>query len=600
MAKLSVASVAYAACQPYRLLAELPFVSFEENDPVENRRRLHEHEVDIALIPATEFAIHGGYVGLDFGFGCNLHSSLILCANEPVQNLDTVYLYEGSCCSAYLLKVLLREKWCVSPRLVRVPQTLGPDELGPREGVLVRAESTHAAVTGFAVRHDLVTEWHGMTKSPFVFLIWAMRPGVLSMRQHQLFNEVCHRAAAARSALSAPLPTPLSKKEQIFAKFVRERHFFYLDEAGVEGYREFCRRANRLNLLPSTDYRSATFSLLSRKPTDDVKLRGVGELLQDVVDGRRLSVREGVRLARRASLPDLGLAADLLRRRSGIDRRVLKIFAPTADEMQRYVESDRSFSEMFPLLTEARPNAVRLPLLHGRGANLAGYEKLLIRLRTECALPIEGMSVDELKAIARAEGAPIERIIARVVTAGLTGIRSEGGGILIDRLQLKHQPTTESSTADWINAVKWIHRFGARSVCSLILSRLETWEDRLIHLHKVRSIQDENPGVAHFSFDFVAAKRRTLDTESRVRAILLARLFLDNVPMVSVREEELRSVGALVGVSLGATDVEVVFGSSEFAGFEERLTQLGRLNDLGLPLAWTNPILAAPMHPTLH
>jgi len=600
MAKLTVASVAYAACQPYRLLADLPFVTFEENDPVENRRRLHEQEVDIALIPASEFAIHGGYVGLDFGFGCNDRSSLILCSNEPVGNLDTIYLYEGSCCSAYLLRVLLREKWSISPRLVRVQHDVSPGELGPREGVLVRAESTHEAVTGYAVRHDLVSEWHAVTKSPFVFLIWAMRPGVLSMRQHQQFNEVCHRAAAARSALSAPLPNPLSEKEQIFAKFVRERHFFYLDESSLEGYREFCHRANRLNLLPSTDYRSATFSLLSRKPTDDVKLRGVGELLQDVVDGRRLSIREGVRLARRASLPDLGLAADILRRRTGIERRVNKFFVPTVAEIRRYAEGDRPFAEFFPSLLDVRPNYLRLPLLRDHGTTLAQCESLLVRLRAECALPIEGTSVEELQAFAAQEGMPIERVIARMVTAGLTAIRTEGGGILIDRLMRKHRPIRELSAMDWTNGVKWVHRYGARSVCSLTLSNVESWEDRLIHLHKLRSIQDENPGFAYFSFDSVSAKRRTLDPESKVRAILLGRLFLDNVPTVHVSEHELQSIGTLVGVSLGATDVEVTFGSRDLPHIDKRLEQLSRLSDVGLPLGWASPTVRELVEPTLH
>jgi len=477
---------------------------------------------------------------------------------------------------------------------------IGPKDLGPREGVLVRAESTHEAVTGFGVRHDLVSEWHSLTKSPFVFLVWAMRPGVLSMRQHQLFNEVCHRAAAARSALSAPLPTPLSEKEQIFAKFVRERHFFYLDESAIDGYREFCHRANRLNLLPSTEYQSATFSLLSRKPTDEIKLRGVGELLQDVVDGRRLSVREGVRLARRASRPDLGLAADILRKRTGIERQVKKILAPTVAEVQRYIQGARPFAEAFPSLVDVRPNYLRLPLLVGGGTTLGEFERLLVRLRAECALPIEGASVAELRVFAQQEHVPLEQVITRVVTAGLSAIRAEGGGILIDRLMQKHRPAGECAAIDWINAVKWVHRYGARSVCSLTLSTVETWEDRLIHLHKIRSIQDENPGFAYFSFDFVPTKRRALDPESKVRAILLARLFLDNVPTVHVAEGELRSIGTLVGVSLGATDVEVVFGSRDLPGFEERFNRVIQLNDLGLQLGWTSPAVEESIQPTMH
>jgi predicted solute-binding protein len=597
---LAIASVGYPACQPYRLLEGLSFARFEENDPVENRRRLHEGEVDIALIPASEFAIHGGYVGLDFGFGCHQRSSLILCANEPIERLNTIYLYEGSCCSAHLLRVLLREKWRVSPRLVRVQGTLAPHELRPSEGVLVRAEATHAAVQGFDVRHDLVTEWYSLTKAPFVFLIWAMRPGVLSMKQHQLFNDACHRAAAARNVLSAPIATPLSEQEQVYAKFVRERHFFYLDEGEIAGYREFCHRANKLNLLPQTDYRKATFSLLSRKPTDEVKLRGVGELLQDVVSGRRLSIREGIRLAHRASLPDLGLAADLLRVGAVSERRVTKIFTPSADEISRYLLGSDSIHEVFPVLVEEPPNFIRLPLLGETGVTLAGYEQLLLRLRSECILPIEGLSVGEIRRLALRESLAADAVISRLVTAGLTGIRGDGGGMLIDRLLSKHHAAVNFSAADWINTVKWVHRFGARSVCSLTLSSLETWEDRLVHLQKLRSLQDENPGFAYFSFDFVTGKRRALDPESKLRAILLGRLFLDNVPVVQVDERELRSTATLVSASLGSCDVELVFGSADRSRIVEKVSFLRSFSGLGMPLELAAPVPARDAVPPLH
>lgn len=594
MRKLAVASVAYAACQPYRLLQELPFVRFEENDPVENRRRLHEGEVDIALISASEFAIHGGYVGLDFGFGCQQRSALMLCANEPINRLDTVYLYEGSCCSAYLLKVLLREQWGLSPRLVRVPHDISPSDLRPHEGVLVRAEATHSRVQGFAVRHDLVTEWHALTGSPFVFLIWAMRPGVLSMKQHQLFNEVCHRAAAARCALSAPRETLLTSQEQVYAKFVRERHLFYLDEAELAGYREFCRRASRLNLLPQTEYRSATFSLLSRKPTDEIKLRGVSELLQDVVDGRRLSLREGIRLARRAGLPDLGLAAEVLRSRFAAERRVFKVFAPTVNELERYVAGGRALREVFPILEREKPNCIRLPQLGGAEKGLAESEQLIVRLRRETALPVEGFSVGEILTLAVREGIPPEQVISRLVTAGLTGIRPEGGGVLIDRLRQRHQQGDGTAAAEWINAVKWVHRYGAGSVCSLTLSSLETWEDRLVHLQKIRSLQDENPGFAYLSFDIVVSKRRILDPESRLRAMLVARLFLDNVPSVRVDERELALSSSLVGVALGGADVELVFGADDETSLTEKQRLLAGFEHVAMPLTWVAPPVATP------
>jgi len=560
----------------------LPFVAFEENDPVENQRRLHEGEVDIALIAASEFAIHGGYVGLDFGFGCHQQSSLLLCANEPIQHLDTIYLYEGSSCSAYLLKVLLREQWCISPRLIRVPQEIVANDLRPHEGVLLRAEATHAVVQSYPVRHDLVTGWHALTGTPFVFLVWAMRPGVLTLKQHQLFNDVCHRAAAVRGVLSAPLPTDLGPKEQLYAKFVRERHFFYLDETELSGFHEFCIRSNRQNLLPLTEYRSATFTLLDRKPTDDVKLRGVAELLQDVVSGRRLSIREGIRLARRATLPDLGLAADLLRKRSGAEPRLAKVFTPTIEELRRYAAGDTCFAERFAAVHRLAPTHLRLPWLADTNLSLRSYEALIARLRAESELPIEGASVGEIRQLATLERVAIEEVITRLLTAGLNSIRADGGGILVERFLRRHHPRAGFTAVDWINTVKWIHRYGGRSACGLTLSTLESWEDRLIHLHKLRSLQDENPGFAAFSFNFATSKTRALDAETALRGVLLGRLFMDNVPIVRADERELGAIGGLLGLSLGATDLEVELKTSEVESVPARLGAIDSLAGVGL------------------
>jgi 2-iminoacetate synthase ThiH len=172
--------------------------------------------------------------------------------------------------------------------------------------------------------------------------------------------------------------------------------------------------------------------------------------------------------------------------------------------------------------------------------------------------------------------------------------------MLIDRLLKKHHPSAPFTAADWINTVKWIHRYGARSECRLSLSNLETWEDRLLHLQKIRSLQDENPGFSSLAFDFVSTKRRALDPESKLRAILLGRLFLDNVPVVRVDERELRSASSLIAVSLGGTDVELVFGRAAGAELGEQRNFLEGLSYLGMPLGWSDsPVMEegpSPLH----
>jgi 2-iminoacetate synthase ThiH len=161
----------------------------------------------------------------------------------------------------------------------------------------------------------------------------------------------------------------------------------------------------------------------------------------------------------------------------------------------------------------------------------------------------------------------------------------------------RHHPRVSFTAVDWINTVKWVHRYGGRSACSLTLSTLESWEDRLIHLHKVRSLQDENAGFATFAFRFATARSRTLDAETKLRGILLGRLFMGNVPIVRAADREIGAIRGLLGLSLGATDLEVDLKTPEIEALPARLRTIAALEGVGLRFATESVELRMPPAP---
>ena len=85
---LRASGIPQLAGVPYKLLAGLDFVSYEESSPTENARKLNEREVDLALIPAVDYALHGGYVGLEFGTMRDVEQYLAQTVVTPIRTME--------------------------------------------------------------------------------------------------------------------------------------------------------------------------------------------------------------------------------------------------------------------------------------------------------------------------------------------------------------------------------------------------------------------------------------------------------------------------------------------------------------------------------
>lgn len=547
---IRVANIVYPPAAPFSLLRDLEFVEYQENLPAENGRNLNEREVDIALVPVSDFALHGGYVGLDYGIAYRRRShSIILYANQPVTQLNTIYLYGCSSASALLLALLLREKWLLSPRIVPTRRRILPQQLADREGVLFRHEGPVVTpADAFAVALDLVEVWHELTGMPFIPAVWAMRPGTLSMDQHQEFNSVFYRCEKARTVIAGDNASLSDLPAHLITEYIADTHHYYVDTSVMEGMNEFFKLCRSHNLLPERIYKSSTFTLLDRKTTRALKEPGISQLLEESIQGKRIGIREGLRLAEEASLADLGMAADLKRSKLHSDRSIVYTFVLEEEALKRKEQTE---SEIQAAIADGVNHILFVPI----AANLAeigSYELIVNDIKERYRVSLEGFSVSDLMALGAKQQIHPKYIISRLVTAGLDSVPPSGGGMLIDRI-MRGEGKIAFSAMDWLHTIKWAHRYGATSSCWMMLNPSDTWEERLLHLHKLRALQDYNPGFRYF-FTVSARYPAMTSIEDKVRATAISRLFLDNV--ASFQEVMLSSRRTPEAVTLG-------FGSNE-------------------------------------
>jgi cyclic dehypoxanthinyl futalosine synthase len=152
---------------------------------------------------------------------------------------------------------------------------------------------------------------------------------------------------------------------------------------------------------------------------------------------------------------------------------------------------------------------------------------------------LHALSPAEIIYISKISKLPIEECIERLNAAGLNSIPGAGGEILVDRVREIISPHKDR-TEDWLACMRAAARLGLKSSASMMFGHVETYEDRVEHLSRLRDLQDE---CAPFRA-FICWPFQPEDTNLRVdrkatswdylRTQAIARIFLDNVPNVQL------------------------------------------------------------------
>jgi len=208
-ARLRVGAVSYLNTKP--LVCGLgTSLDLEYDLPSRLADRLASGSLDVALIPVIELPRSGGRMISDACIGCRgpVMSVKLFFRTAP-QRVTTLALDEGSRTSAALARILLEERFGVRPRIE--PLAIG-DDLGDTDADAVlligdRAIGPHGGLAGsrgsFQLVWDLGDEWCRWTGLPFVFAVWAARPGVDVGRLPDLLAEARDRGLASLAAIAA-------------------------------------------------------------------------------------------------------------------------------------------------------------------------------------------------------------------------------------------------------------------------------------------------------------------------------------------------------------------------------------------------------------
>jgi cyclic dehypoxanthinyl futalosine synthase len=283
----------------------------------------------------------------------------------------------------------------------------------------------------------------------------------------------------------------------------------------------------------------------------------VAATLQRAVEGDRLSFDEGVALLRSADLLSLGRAADAVCRRLhpepyrtyNIDRNInyTNVCTAVCDFCAFYRKVDDSDAYVLdrPVLLEKIRETVALggdQILMQGGLHphlkLEWYEELLHDIKAHFpTVNIHGFSPPEIHHFTKVAKLPLRTVLQRLKEAGLGSLPGGGGEILVDRVR-KAMTRGKVLTDDWLNVHRVWHELGGKSTATMMFGHIETLEERVEHLERVRRLQDETGGLTAFiSWTFQPEHTDMADVPAAgafeyLRTQALSRLYLDNVPNI--------------------------------------------------------------------
>ena len=166
----------------------------------------------------------------------------------------------------------------------------------------------------------------------------------------------------------------------------------------------------------------------------------------------------------------------------------------------------------------------------------------------------------------RSEKIPVEEVIARLKDAGLGGVPGGGAEIFSERARaLICAP--KISARRWLDVHKLVHEAGLRSNATMLYGHVETPEERVDHMMRLRETQDESGGFLAFvplAFQPDHTELSHIPRTSGVtdlQVLATSRLMLDNFPHIrqlwNYVDEKLIHVALEFGVDdLGGTNFD--------------------------------------------
>jgi cyclic dehypoxanthinyl futalosine synthase len=307
-------------------------------------------------------------------------------------------------------------------------------------------------------------------------------------------------------------------------------------------------------------------------------------VLDKALSGERISDGDALTLLHSRDLVAVGRAADELRNRK-IDRRRVTFIVDRNVNYTNVCYTDCDFCAFYRRPGDTRegyllPKAVIFKKIeetlelggtallmqggHHPDLGVDYYEDLFSSIKARYPIHLHALSPSEIQHAARRSKVSIPEALTRLRDAGLDSLPGGGAEILVDRVRKIISPK-KTTSAEWLGIMRDAQRIGMSTTATMMYGHVETLEERVEHMRRIRELQDETRGFRAFiSWTFQRDGNRLGDVvreEDRPTSFdylltqAVSRIYLDNVDHIQSSWVTQGMKVGQVALSFGADDM---------------------------------------------
>lgn len=310
---------------------------------------------------------------------------------------------------------------------------------------------------------------------------------------------------------------------------------------------------------------------------DDPRLRSI---LEKVRAGRRLTFDEGVTLYKTPDILSLGYMANLVRERINgnqtffnVNRHInptdvcvascrLCAFGKKKKDPKAYTMSLEEVWE-----TAGRGYSEAITEFHIVGGlhpelTLDWYCQMLRGLKERFPqVHLKTFTMVEISYLAQRSKISIRETLERLRDAGMDSMPGGGAEIFSERVR-RIICDHKIDGREWLEVARVAHQLGIKSNCTMLYGHIESAEDRVDHLVKLRELQDDTHGFVTFIPLAFHPDNTPLQHVPKttgfddIRNIAVARLMLDNIPHIKAYWVMMTPKIAQIAQRFGADDID--------------------------------------------
>ncbi len=324
------------------------------------------------------------------------------------------------------------------------------------------------------------------------------------------------------------------------------------------------------------------------------------DIYNKVEQGIRISENEALVLLQEADFLRLGQLADVCRKRFhptervtfNIDRninytnicesqcRFCAFFRKETDDDAYLLTPD----EILAKVSEAVDLGATQIMLQGGlhpGLKPEYLEEVFRKIKAAFDITIHSLSPPEIHHLAQLTELSIEAVLVRLQRAGLDSLPGGGAEILEDRVRREISPHKVSADT-WLAVMETAHHIGMKTTATMMMGSVETVEERIVHMQRVRDVQDRTSGFRAFiPWTFKSHNTelggQEVSSIEYLRTMAVARIYLDNIQTIQGSwVTQGRDIGQM-SIHFGANDLGSIMLEENVvraAGVQARISEM--------------------------